>query len=238
MPDVFDNPMGLDGFEFVEFASPEPGAARARISCCSDSKPLPGIVRREVTLYPPGRYQFYSQRMNPTAALPTFAQEHGALPLAAWHFGSRDAHRGLQHAHSRLGAQPIDIPTGPMELRLPAIKGIGGFTPVPDRSLHRKAAQFTISTSNFSTASIVTRTAAAFQEIDHLTHNVYRGRMELLGEHYYEKPFQLPRNSLFRYQRRVHRTLVQGNDGARWSYSRIPLNEEVIARHRARSRNS
>ena len=25
MADLFDNPMGLDGFEFVEFASPTPG---------------------------------------------------------------------------------------------------------------------------------------------------------------------------------------------------------------------
>ena len=25
MTDLFENPMGLDGFEFVEFASPEPG---------------------------------------------------------------------------------------------------------------------------------------------------------------------------------------------------------------------
>jgi len=25
MTDIFENPMGLDGFEFVEFASPKPG---------------------------------------------------------------------------------------------------------------------------------------------------------------------------------------------------------------------
>jgi len=25
MADLFENPMGLDGFEFVEFASPTPG---------------------------------------------------------------------------------------------------------------------------------------------------------------------------------------------------------------------
>jgi 4-hydroxyphenylpyruvate dioxygenase len=39
--------------------------------------------------------------------------------------GARLAHKAYNRA-LELGAQPIDIPTGPMELRLPAIKGIGG----------------------------------------------------------------------------------------------------------------
>ena len=40
-------------------------------------------------------------------------------------FRVRDAHKAYDRALER-GAQPVDIPTGPMELRLPAIKGIGG----------------------------------------------------------------------------------------------------------------
>ena len=53
-----------------------------------------------------------------------FAAEHGpsACGLA---FRVRDAHKAYARA-LELGAQPIEIPTGPMELRLPAIKGIGG----------------------------------------------------------------------------------------------------------------
>ena len=37
----------------------------------------------------------------------------------------RDAHKAYARA-LELGAQPVEMPTGPMELRLPAIKGIGG----------------------------------------------------------------------------------------------------------------
>ena len=43
-------------------------------------------------------------------------------------YGARDEAEASATIHRALdlGAQPIDIPTGPMELRLPAIKGIGG----------------------------------------------------------------------------------------------------------------
>ena len=40
-------------------------------------------------------------------------------------FRVKDAHKAYERA-LEMGAQPIEIPTGPMELRLPAIKGIGG----------------------------------------------------------------------------------------------------------------
>ena len=40
-------------------------------------------------------------------------------------FRVRDSHKAYARA-LELGAIPLEIPTGPMELRLPAIKGIGG----------------------------------------------------------------------------------------------------------------
>ena len=53
-----------------------------------------------------------------------FAAEHGpsACGMA---FRVRDSHKAYERA-LELGAQPVEMPTGPMELRLPAIKGIGG----------------------------------------------------------------------------------------------------------------
>ena len=44
---------------------------------------------------------------------------------AAWRSACSDSHKAYARA-LELGAQPIEMPTGPMELRLPAIKGIGG----------------------------------------------------------------------------------------------------------------
>jgi 4-hydroxyphenylpyruvate dioxygenase len=40
-------------------------------------------------------------------------------------FRVKDAHTAYARALAQ-GAEPVEIPTGPMELRLPAIKGIGG----------------------------------------------------------------------------------------------------------------
>jgi Hydroxyphenylpyruvate dioxygenase, HPPD, N-terminal len=96
----------------------------------------------------------------------------------------KDAHVAYDRA-LELGAQPIEIPTGPMELRLPAIKGIGGAPlylidrfeddypqaaapPPPEgsgrlRAAGRRpaAARSTTSTSSSSTARTATRRATA-----------------------------------------------------------------------------
>ncbi len=120
--DLFDNPMGLCGFEFVEFASPAP-CARAPVRAGrlhpGGQAPLQGRAA-----LPPGRASTSSSTASPGAWPAYFAAEHGpsACGLA---FRVKDAHRPIQRA-LELGAQPVDIPTGPMELRLPAIRGIGG----------------------------------------------------------------------------------------------------------------
>jgi 4-hydroxyphenylpyruvate dioxygenase-like putative hemolysin len=85
--------------------------------------------------------------------------------------------RNAPRAHARaleLGAQPVELPTGPMELRLPAIKGIGGAplylidrfdSPQPSRlraAVRRPtatASRSTTSTSSSSTVWIVIRAA-------------------------------------------------------------------------------
>ena len=122
MADLFENPMGLDGFEFVEFAAPEPGV----LEPVFDALGFEAVARhrsKQVTLYRQGGINFILNQ-EPGSLAAFFAQEHGpsACGMA---FRVKDAH----HAYNRaleLGAQPIEIPTGPMELRLPAIKGIGG----------------------------------------------------------------------------------------------------------------
>ena len=122
MADLFDNPMGLDGFEFVEFASTEPGL----LEPVFETLGFEAVARhrsKRVTLYRQGGINFILNE-EPKSVGAYFAQEHGpsACGMA---FRVRDAHRAYYRA-LELGAQPIDVPTGPMELRLPAIKGIGG----------------------------------------------------------------------------------------------------------------
>src|SRR5690625_2124411 len=131
MTDLFDNPMGLDGFEFVEFASPTPNLLEPLFEQLGFTE----IARhrsKDVSLYRQGGINFIINR-EPQSDAWYFAQEHGpsACGMA---FRVRDAQQACQRA-LELGARPLEIPTGPMELRLPAIKGIGG---APLRSEERR----------------------------------------------------------------------------------------------------
>ena len=78
---------------------------------------------KDVTLYRQGGINF-SLNNEPNSHAAYFVQEHGPA-ACGMAFRVKDAHEAYARA-LELGAQPIDIPTGPMELRLPAIKGIGG----------------------------------------------------------------------------------------------------------------
>ena len=98
----------------------------------------------------------------------------------------KDSHQAYQRALD-LGAQPLEIPTGPMELRLPAIKGIGG---APLYLIDRFEDGKSIYDIDFEFLDHVERhpRGHGLKCIDHLTHNVYRGRMSYWGD-FYEKLF-------------------------------------------------
>ena len=101
-------------------------------------------------------------------------------------FRVKDAHKAYDRA-LQLGAQPIDIPTGPMELRLPAIKGIGG---APLYLIDRFEDGKSIYDIDFEFIEGVDRRPAGhgLKLVDHLTHNVYRGRMAFWAD-FYERLF-------------------------------------------------
>ena len=219
MADLFDNPMGLMGFEFVEFASPTPGLLEPvfeRMGFTLVAKHR----SKDVVLYRQGQINFIINR-EPKSLAGYFAAEHGpsACGMA---FRVKDAH----HAYNRalaLGAQPIDIPTGPMELRLPAIKGIGG---APLYLIDRFEDGKSIYDIDFDFIDGVDRhpVGHGLQLIDHLTHNVYRGRMTFWAD-FYERLFNF---------REIRYFDIQGDYTGLTSKAltapdgkiRIPLNEE------------
>src|SRR5690606_34863359 len=113
-----------------------------------------------------------------------FAEEHGPS-ASGMAFRVRDAHHAYKLA-LELGAQPIDMPTVPMELKLPAIKGIGG---APLYLIDRYKGLNTIYDIDFEwLADDRQPEGCGFKVIDHLTHNVYRGRMNYWAN-FYEKLF-------------------------------------------------
>jgi 4-hydroxyphenylpyruvate dioxygenase len=172
MTDLFDNPMGLMGFEFVEFASPTPGVLEPVFEAMGFTK-VAQHRSKAVTLYRQGGINFIVNS-EPHSAASYFAAEHGpsACGMA---FRVKNSHLAYARA-LELGAQPIEVPTGPMELRLPAIKGIGG---APLYLIDRFADGQSIYDIDFEFIDGVDRhpRGSGLRVIDHLTHNVYRGRM-------------------------------------------------------------
>ena len=169
MSDLFENPMGLMGFEFVEFASPAPNVLEPVFEAMGFTK-VATHRSKDVVLYRQGEINFIVNN-EPRSVASYFAAEHGP---SACGMGFRV--KNAQKAYARaleLGAQPIDIPTGPMELRLPAIKGIGG---APLYLIDRHGDGTSIYDIDFDFIEGVDRhpTGAGLKLIDHLTHNVYR----------------------------------------------------------------
>ncbi len=219
MADLFDNPMGLCGFEFVEFASPVPGVLERTFEMLGFTE----VARhrsKDVVLYRQGEINFIVNR-EPKSHAAYFAAEHGpsACGLA---FRVRDAHLAYERALS-LGAQPLEMPTGPMELRLPAIKGIGG---APLYLIDRFEDGQSIYDIDFRFHDGVERRPAGhgLRLVDHLTHNVYRGRMAFWAN-FYEKLFNFREIRYFdikgEYTGLTSKAMT-APDGR----IRIPLNEE------------
>ena len=223
MADLYDNPMGLMGFEFVEFASPTPNVLEPLF----EKMGFTLVARhrsKHVLLFRQGSINFIVNQ-EPKSQAAYFAAEHGpsACGLA---FRVRDAHKAYYRA-LELGAQPIEIPTGPMELRLPAIKGIGG---APLYLIDRFEDGKSIYDIDFEFLPAFQDPASrhpaghGFKLLDHLTHNVYRGRMAFWGG-FYERLFNFREIRFFdikgEYTGLTSRAMT-APDGQ----IRIPLNEE------------
>ena len=214
-----DNPMGLDGFEFVEFAAPKRGVLEPvfqtlglRHVADHRSKAVQLWRQNDVNFiinYEPKSYAWY------------LAEEHGpcATGLA---FRVEDAHNAYNRAIA-LGAEPVDIPTGPMELRLPAIRGIGG---APLYLIDRYQDGNSIYDIDFEFVEDIDHRPVGhgLKVIDHLTHNVYRGRLNHWAS-YYERLFNFREIRYFdikgKHSGLVSRALTAPDDKIR-----IPLNEE------------
>jgi 4-hydroxyphenylpyruvate dioxygenase len=222
MADLFENPMGLCGFEFVEFASPTAGILEKSFELMGFTH-VANHRSKNVQLYRQGGINFIVNQ-EPNSLASFSAEEHGpsACGMA---FRVNDARQAYARA-LELGAQPIDIPTGPMELRLPAIKGIGG---APIYLIDRFDDGASIYDIDFDFIEGVDHhpEGCGFHTIDHLTHNVYRGRMAYWAD-YYGRLFNFREIRFFdikgEYTGLTSKALT-APDGK----IRIPLNEESSA---------
>jgi 4-hydroxyphenylpyruvate dioxygenase len=170
---LWDNPMQTDGFEFVEFTSPQP----AELGRLFETLGFSAIARhrsKDVTLYRQGDVNFIlnAEREGFPQA---FTLLHGPS-VCAIAFRVKDAAAACKRA-TELGAWVVESTAGPMELNIPAIKGIG------DSLIYlvdRYGGNGSIYDVDFKPLPGVEQQprGAGLTYIDHLTHNVYRGRMK------------------------------------------------------------
>ena len=219
MADLFENPLGLDGFEFIEFSAPEKGLLEPVFERMGFSR----IARhrsKDVDLWRQGEINLIAN-YEPKSPAAYFAAEHGpsACGMA---FRVKNALVAYDEVIAR-GAEPVETRTGPMELRLPAIRGIGG---AMIYLVDRYGDALSIYDIDFDYLPGVDRNpvGAGFKIIDHLTHNVYGGRMAHWGG-FYERVFNFREIRYFdikgEYTGLTSRAMT-APDGK----IRIPLNEE------------
>ena len=167
MADLFENPMGLMGFEFVEFASPTPGVLEPVLETLGFGK-VAVHRSKKVALFRQGDINFIVNHEK-SGLSAYFAAEHGPS-ASGMAFRVRDSHKAYARA-LELGAQPIEMPTGPMELRLPAIRGIGG---APLYLIDRFEDGKSIYDIDFEFIEGADRhpLGHGLRIVDHLTHNV------------------------------------------------------------------
>lgn len=179
--DLFENPLGTDGFEFVEFTSPEPERLRTlfeRMGFRAVSRHRSKTVLR----FAQGDINFLLN-MEPEGQPAAFRAQHG--PSAnAMAFRVRDAAKAFKLAVER-GAKPVQGPVGPMELNIPAIEGIGGANLY---LVDRYGAQAIYDVDFVPLADAAPETSVGLTYLDHLTHNVNRGQMAHWAE-FYERIF-------------------------------------------------
>jgi 4-hydroxyphenylpyruvate dioxygenase len=171
------NPMNTDGFEFVEYAAPDPELLRQLF----EKMGLPVVARhrrKNVTLHNQGDINFIINA-EPESFAQQFARQHGPC-ACAMAFRVADAAFAFDRA-VKLGAKPGPTTAGPMELNIPSIVGIGGsLIYLVDRYGEH---------SIYDVDFVPVKPAATAQPtgltlIDHLTHNVHRGNMNVWAEYY------------------------------------------------------
>jgi 4-hydroxyphenylpyruvate dioxygenase len=220
MADLFDNPMNLDGFEFIEFAAPERGKLEPAFELLGFSH-IASHRSKDVQLWRQGGINFIIN-YEPKSPAAYYAEEHGPSACGMG-FRVKNSAQAYQRALD-LGAQPVDVPTGPMELKLPAIRGIGGAIVYLIDRYEEGSAIYDI---DFHYLDGVDRypQGCGFKVIDHLTHNVYRGRMDYWAK-YYEKLFNFQEIRYFDIKGEytgLRSRAMTAPDGK----IRIPLNEEA-----------
>lgn len=219
MGDLRANPMGTDGFEFVEYAAPDAELLHDLFTRMG----FTAVARhraRPVTLYRQGEINFLVNE-TPDGFAADFAALHG--PCACG-FGVRvkNAARALEHAESK-GAQRFAHKPDTLALSIPTIEGIGG-SALYLVDNYDKSDPYDQEYKYFPNVERNPK-GLGLTYIDHLTHNVQRGEMDTWAG-FYERVFNFREIRYFDIKGRktgLFSRAMNSPDGK----VRIPINESA-----------
>jgi 4-hydroxyphenylpyruvate dioxygenase len=165
-----ENPLGLNGFEFVEFTSPDPEAMAAQFEqlgfVASHRHPT-----KDITRYKQGRINLMLNRVA-TGRVATFRGEHGAS-ASAMAFRVADPQAAMRWALENGAKATAEDDT--------VIQGIGGsylYFVKDDEDLYADWSEIP------GWREAEANNNVGLDLLDHLTHNVRRGQMRVWSEFY------------------------------------------------------
>ena len=174
MADLFENPLGTDGFAFIEYTG-EP-AILEKLFADFGFTAVARHKNRHVILYRQGGVNFLLN--HDTTGQPGAFQEIHTSGASAMGFRVKNAKTAYQDALKR-GAEAAENHGGSMGADIPAIKGIGGCLIyfIDDEGMYERDFQFYAGVDK-------TPKGVGFTYIDHVTHNVHRGNMDVWAKYY------------------------------------------------------
>ena len=230
---TWENPMGTDGFEFIEYAAPDP-VAMGKVFESMGFKPVARHRHKNVTLYRQGDINFIINA-EPDSFAQRFARLHGPS-VCAIAFRVQDAKAAYERAQN-LGAWGYAGTAGPGELNIPAIKGLGdSLIYLVDRWRGKNGAKsgdignigfFDVDFEplpGISGEDALNPKGFGLTYIDHLTHNVHRGRMDEWAG-FYERLFNFREVKYFDIEGQVTGVKSKAMTSP-CGKIRIPINEE------------
>jgi 4-hydroxyphenylpyruvate dioxygenase len=173
------NPMGTDGFEFAEFAAPDTKEL-AQLFARMGFAAVARHRAKNVTHYRQGDVNFIVNA-EPESFAQAFARVHGPS-VCAIAFRVKNAAKAYERAVA-LGARPFHGKVGPMELNIPAIQGIGGSLIYLVDRYGQRGSIYDVDFEPLPGVDIAPA-GVGLRSIDHLTHNVHRGRMNEWADFY------------------------------------------------------
>ncbi|MEZ8195787.1 4-hydroxyphenylpyruvate dioxygenase [Vibrio cortegadensis] len=177
------NPLGTDGFEFVEYTAADPEGI-AKLKALFLSLGFAEIAKhrsKEAWLYRQGDISFIVNAQ-PHSQAEAFSTIHGPS-VCGMAFRVFDAGAAYQHAVGN-GGRPYKTEIGPMELSIPAIYGIGdSLIYFVDRYGSQNI--YDVDFKFYDDAELRLQTqGVGLLDIDHLTHNVKQGHMDVWSGFY------------------------------------------------------